>query len=366
MELKQDYTTRFDWRKHRLYSSAKVRCGDHCSRRDGRENAMKQVRIFALGFLLNLVVMLISPGNAAAQTAPTFVGVRTFLSAPYEPDLDKLQADFAVLGVPFDEGTWGQPGERYGPRDMRENSQEYAHDLTEGFYYIDGDRTVLKGKRWVDVGDVIVYPTVPAETGEKITSAVKKILAKKTFPIILGGDHSITFPVIRAFDVPLPVVHIDAHLDTWNGAKGNLDHASWVLRMAKLPSVKKIVQLGMRGIANDQEGAANAKALGTNVVTCEEINRRGVSAAIDAIPRSENIYVTFDVDSMDPTLAPGTGTYEPGGLNFTEIDELMKQIPTKGKLVGLDIVEVNPYRDPSGRTAQTAIRLMVDLLATAF
>jgi len=96
------------------------------------------------------------PTLAPAQTAPTFVGVRTFLSAPYEPDLDKLHADFAVLGVPFDEGTWGQPGERYGPRDLRENSQEYAHDLTDGFYYLDGDRTVLKGKRWVDVGDVIV------------------------------------------------------------------------------------------------------------------------------------------------------------------------------------------------------------------
>ena len=186
------------------------------------------------------------PNLAHAQTAPTFVGIRTFLSAPYQPDLDKLNADFAVLGVPFDEGTWGQPGERYGPRDLRENSQEYAHDLTEGFYYIDGERTLLKGKRWVDVGDVIVYPTVPAETGQKTTDAVKKILAKKSFPIILGGDHSITFPVIRAYDVPLTVVHIDAHLDTWNGAKGNLDHASWVMRVAKLPSVKKIVQLGMR------------------------------------------------------------------------------------------------------------------------
>jgi agmatinase len=249
---------------------------------------------------------------------------------------------------------------------LRENSQEYAHDLTEGFYYIDGDRTLLKGKRWVAVGDVIIYPTVPAETGQKITESVRKILAKKSFPIILGGDHSITFPVIRAYDVPLTVVHIDAHLDTWNGAKGNLDHASWVLRVAKLPSVKRIVQLGMRGIANDPEAAGNAKALGTKIVTGEEIHRRGVSVAIDAIPQSENIYVTFDVDSMDPTLAPGTGTLEPGGLTFAEIDELMQGIPKKGQLVGLDIVEVNPYRDPSGRTAQTAIRLMVDLLGAAF
>jgi agmatinase len=320
----------------------------------------------SIAFAALVLLLLAAPFSIKAQTAPTFVGIRTFLSAPYQPDLEKLNADFAVLGVPFDEGTWGQPGERYGPRDLRENSQEYAHDLTEGFYYIDGERTLLKGKRWVDVGDVIVYPTVPAETGQKTTDAVKKILAKKSFPIILGGDHSITFPVIRAYDVPLTVVHIDAHLDTWNGAKGNLDHASWVLRVAKLPSVKKVVQLGMRGIANDAEAAGNAKAIGTKVVTGEEIHRRGVSAAIDAIPQSENIYVTFDVDSMDPTLAPGTGTLEPGGLSFAEIDELMQGIPEKGKLVGLDIVEVNPYRDPSGRTAQTAIRVMVDLLGAAF
>src|SRR5215813_10239753 len=223
--------------------------------------------------ILTAAVCFATP--ALCQTAPTFVGVRTFLSAPYEPDLTKLPVgtDFAVLGVPFDEGTWGQPGERYGPRDMRENSQEYAHDLTEGFYYIDGDRTVLKGKHWVDAGDVLIYPTVAEQTDAKITEAVKSILARKAFPIVLGGDHSITFPIIRAFDVPLTVVHIDAHLDTWNGAKGNLDHASWVLRVAKLSIAKNIVQLGMRGIANAPEAAGNAKALHTRVVTAEEIHR---------------------------------------------------------------------------------------------
>src|ERR1700687_249184 len=278
-------------------------------------NMMNKMIVAGCFLALTLGVPLIS----FAQTAPTFVGVRTFLSARYDPDLDHLKADFAVLGVPFDEGTWGQPGERYGPRDMRENSQEYAHDLTEGFYYIDSDGTVLKGKHWVDVGDVIIYPTVAEETNAKITEAVKKILAKKAFPIILGGDHSITFPVVRAFDIPLTIVHIDAHLDTWNGAKGNLDHASWVLRVAKLPTVKHITQLGMRGIANDQEAIGNARAIHTKIVTSEEI------------PQSENIYISFDVDSMDPTLAPGTGTLEPGGLNFAEIDELLRGIPSKGK-----------------------------------
>src|SRR4029077_7853148 len=118
-----------------------------------------------LGVLTGGILWLaLSAPRLWGQSQPTFVGVRTFLGAPYVTNLDELRADFAVLGVPFDEGTWGQPGERYGPRDLRESSQEYNHDLTEGFYYIDGDKTVLKGKHWADVGDVLLYPTVPAQT----------------------------------------------------------------------------------------------------------------------------------------------------------------------------------------------------------
>src|SRR5262250_3952237 len=206
---------------------------------------MKRRRIRkALRYLLAGMPLLAVCAAASGQSQPTFVGVRTFLGAPYVTNLEELKADFAVLGVPFDEGTWGQPGERYGPRAMRESSQEYNHDLTEGFYYIDGDRTVLKGKHWVDVGDVPVMPTVPSQTDDKITETVRKIRSKGAFPIVLGGDHSITFPVLRAFDIPVTVIHFDAHLDTWNGAPGNLDHASWVNRAVSLSNVKKVVQLG--------------------------------------------------------------------------------------------------------------------------
>jgi agmatinase len=315
-------------------------------------------------------VLLFVHSGAKGQSQPTFVGVRTFLGAPYVTNLDELKADFAVLGVPFDEGTWGQPGERYGPRDLRESSQEYNHDLTEGFYYIDGDRTVLKGKHWVDVGDVLLYPTVPAQTNDKITAAVKKIIEKKAFPVVLGGDHSITFPVLRAVDASLgkdvTLVHFDAHLDTWNGEPGNLDHASWVNRAAQLPHVKKIVQVGMRGLANDPEAIGNARKIHTSIVTSEQIHTKGVEWALAQIPASENIYISLDVDVMDPSLAPGTGTLEPDGLNFRELDELLKGVAGKGRLVGFDVVEVNPYRDPSGRTAQTAVRLMIDLLGAAF
>jgi len=292
--------------------------------------------------------------------------VRTFLGAPYVKNLDELKADFAVLGVPFDEGTWGWPGERYGPRDLRESSQEYNHDLSEGFYYIEGDRTTLKGKRWADVGDIEVFPTVPATTEEKVTNAVRKILQKNALPIVLGGDHSISFPVIRALDRDVTVIHFDAHLDTWNGEPGNLDHASWVNRTAKLPHVKKIVQIGMRGLANDPEAIGNARKIGTKIVTSEQIHKKGVQWALDQIPSSDAIYISLDVDVMDPLLAPGTGTLEPDGLNFHEIDELLKGATKKGKLAGFDVVEVNPMRDSSGRTAQTAVRLMIDMLSAAF
>jgi agmatinase len=312
------------------------------------------------------LLVLIVPGSVPAQSLPTFEGIRTFLGAPYVKKLDDLQADFAVLGVPFDEGTWGQPGERYGPRDLRESSMEYNHDLTQGFFYIDGERTVLKGKRWVDVGDVEVFPTVPAQTNDKITASVRAILARKAFPVVLGGDHSITFPVVRAYDLPLTVIHFDAHLDTWDAAPGNLDHSSWVNRVAALKTVKNIIQVGMRGITNDPEATGNAHKAHTTIITSEQIHRQGAAWALAKIPRSGNVYITLDVDVMDPTLAPGTGTLEPGGLSFSEIDDLLMGAAGKGTLVGFDVVEVNPYRDPSGRTAQTAVRLTIDLLGAAF
>jgi agmatinase len=220
------------------------------------------------------------------------------------------------------------------------------------------------------VGDVLIYPTVPAETDNKITAAVKKIIEKKAFPIVLGGDHSITFPVLRAVDGALgedvTLVHFDAHLDTWNGAPGNVDHASWVNRAAQLPHLKKIVQIGMRGLANDPEAIGNARKVHTSIMTSEQIHAKGVDRALAQIPSSENIYISLDVDVMDPSLAPGTGTLEPDGLSFRELDELLKGVAAKGRLVGFDVVEVNPYRDPSGRTAQTAVRLMIDLLGAAF
>lgn len=303
--------------------------------------------------------------NAPCPSPVNFAGIRTFLSAPYVPNLEDLKADIAVVGVPFDEGTWNAPGTRYGPRELREGTAMYKMcDLSLGFYYIEGDRTVLKGKRWADVGDVETWPTVPAQTNDSVTRELRTILTKKAFPVVLGGDHSITFPVLRAYDVPLTLIHFDAHLDTWTGATGNLDHASWVNRAAKLPNVKKIIQIGMRGLANDFEAMDNVRKINSTIITSEQIHRRGVEWALSQIPKSENIYVSLDVDVMDPAVAPGTGTLEPGGLSFFQLDDLLTGLAPKGRLVGMDVVEVDD-RDHSGRTAQTAVRLIIDLLGIA-
>ena len=170
--------------------------------------------------LLALALFFSTASNLRSQEPvsglQTFAGIRTFVGAPYIPRCEKLEADIAVLGVPFDEGTWGWPGERYGPRDIREGSQDYKQaDLKNGFYYFDSDTYVLKGKRWADCGDVEVAPTVPALTNDHVTEAVKRIRDQKAFPVVIGGDHSITFPIIRALqDVPsIMIVHFDAHLD---------------------------------------------------------------------------------------------------------------------------------------------------------
>ncbi len=325
----------------------------------------KKQLIAAVALLVLLTSAALFAQDPPCASPVNFAGIRTFLSAPYVPRIEDLKADIAVVGVPFDEGTWNAPGTRYGPRELREGTAMYKMcDLSQGFYYIDGDRVVLLGKHWADVGDVETWPTVPAQTNDSITRSIRAILAKKAFPVVLGGDHSITFPVLRAFDAPVTLIHFDAHLDTWTGAPGNLDHASWVNRAAQLPQVKKIVQIGMRGLANDTEAMANFRKIHSTLITSEQIHRRGVEWALSQIPASENFYVSLDVDVLDPAVAPGTGTLEPGGLSFFQLDDLLTGLKDKGRLVGVDLVEVDD-RDHSGRTAQTAVRLLIDLLGSS-
>jgi agmatinase len=307
------------------------------------------------------------PAHPLGSRFQDFGGIRTFLRAPHVDDLQKLQADVAVLGVPFDEGTTLRPGARYGPREIREMSLTYGwHRLQGAFYYIDGGRVALKGKRWADCGDVEIVPTQVARTFDNITEAVRAIAAKKALPVILGGDHAISFPAIRGLDgPPLMVVHFDAHLDTWDYGPEDLGHAGWVLHSARLPFVKRLVQIGMRGLANDEGAVKSARDAGSVIITAEELRRYGIKAALAKIPRSERIYVSIDIDVLDPSIAPGTGTPEVDGLSFDQLRQILVALPSKGRLAGMDVVEVTPYYDPGGITALAAARLVIDLVGAA-
>lgn len=317
----------------------------------------------ALGACLGAQSPAASPMGNSAQD---FGGIRTFLRAPYVRDLVALDADVVVLGVPVDQGTSNRPGQRYGPRDIREASLIYAWAPENGFYYIDTDQTVLKGVRWADVGDVDVVPSSMVRTSLNISAAVAAIVKSGAFPVILGGDHSIAFPAVRGLGrSPLTVVHFDAHLDSYGDGDPNvLNHGAWVQQVAKLPGVT-FVQIGMRGIANDAGGVARARQLGSRMFTAERVHRDGVRAVLDALPDLGDIYVSLDIDVLDPSLAPGTGTVEVGGLSFQQLHELLVGLPRKGRVIGLDLVEVNSFFDPTGVTAQTAVRLIIDLLGAS-
>jgi agmatinase len=300
------------------------------------------------------------------NSSQDFGGIRTFLRAPYVRDLAALDADVVVVGAPVDQGTSNRPGQRYGPRDIREASLIYAWAPENGFYYIDTAQTVLKGVRWADVGDVDVVPGSMERTSRNITAVVSAIVQRGAFPVILGGDHSVAFPGIRGIGKsPLTVVHFDAHLDSYgDGDPGVLNHGAWVQQVAKLPGIT-FVQIGMRGIANDAEGVARARQLGSRIITSERVHREGVRAILEALPALGDIYVSLDIDVLDPSLAPGTGTIEVGGLTFQQLHELLVGLPRKGRVVGVDVVEVNPLFDSTGVTAQTAVRLIIDLLGAS-
>jgi agmatinase len=317
----------------------------------------------ALGAHVDAQSPVASPLGNSVQD---FGGIRTFLRATYVRDLAAIDADIVVVGAPVDQGTSNRPGQRYGPRDIREASLIYAWAPANGFYYIDTEQTVLKGVRWADVGDVDVVPSSMERTSRNITTVVDAIVKKGAFPVVLGGDHGVAFPAIRGIGKsPLTVVHFDAHLDSYgDGDPTVLNHGGWVQQVARLPGIN-FVQIGMRGIANDSFGVARARQLGSRIVTAERVHREGVRAVLDALPALGDIYVSLDIDVLDPSLAPGTGTLELGGLTFQQMHELLVGLPRKGRVVGLDVVEVTPFFDATGVTAQTAVRLIIDLLGAS-
>jgi agmatinase len=284
-----------------------------------------------------------------ARVGRAFTGIPTFLHAPLESDLSRLDADVAVLGVPFDEGSPFAPGSRFAPRAIREHSLRLGR---AGLYDIENDRSylgeLLAKRRLADAGDVDVVPSRADLTMENVTADVAAILAKGAMPVVIGGDHTITYPVVRAFATPIHVIQLDAHLDYGAVEHGMTYTNGQAFRhLHPLPHVRSLTQIGIRSWRDNPRNAREARAAGSRIVTMPDLRAKGFAAALAHLPESgeEAAYVSIDVDAYDMSLCPGCVSGEPGGMTFEEMREMLKAISRRMPVAGFDLVEVNPQLD---------------------
>lgn len=304
--------------------------------------------------------------NAGAMP---YVGIASFLKAPICTDLAQLAADVAVIGIPFDEGTMNRPGTRFGPRALREQSSLYEQYVPgEGYYDIELRKTILRGVEIADCGDVPIQPLSTQANHERMTKSIETILDHGALPVSIGGDHSITYPVVKGFSDAgeIGIIQIDTHADVFTFYESDLTHGSPMINIANhCPNVTKFVQIGMRGVMLGERDYTDSVQRGNVIITSDEVRRHGPDWVLDQIPEMP-YYVTFDIDSMDPSIAPGAGTPEPGGLMYWQARDLLRGVAGKAPVVGFDLVEVNPLYDNGGTTALLATRLIIDFLGAIF
>jgi agmatinase len=255
-----------------------------------------------------------------------FVGIATFGKSPYVPDWSAIDADVAILGAPLDMGTQWRAGARFGPRAVREASMLFSFGHA-GAYDHEDDVTYLDGVRMVDIGDADIVHTDTEASHAAIEAGVRAILKAGALPVVIGGDHSINIPCIRAFDgeAPIHIVQIDAHLDFVDERHGvRFGHGNPMRRAAEQAHVTGLSQFGIRNVSSTaKEGYEAARAMGSDILSVRQIRAMGVAAALARIPEGARYYVTLDIDGFDPSIAPGTGTPSHGGFLYYEVLELL-------------------------------------------
>ena len=301
-----------------------------------------------------------------------FTGLVSFMRVPTCTDLDAVDADIAILGAPTDEGSPWKPGSRFAPRKIRELSLKYAgygpvqHQL--GYYDIDEDRRYLeyerRHNRIVDCGDSDIIYTNVRMTFDNITRDVRRILDAGAFPVVIGGDHAVTYPVVRAYTERLNVVHFDAHMDYRPFIHGvQWANGNPIRNVARLKTCHHIVQVGIRSLRTRQGDVQDSRARGNDIVTMPEFRRRGPRAIVDLLPPDEPVYVSIDVDVLDLPLVPGCASSEVNGLTYDELRQTLFAIARGREVIGFDFVEVNPMLDVAAdNTSQLGAQIIIEFL----
>ncbi len=301
----------------------------------------------------------------SGMASPRFSGIASFMRLPVlDPAEAPGRVDIGLVGIPFDGATTNRPGARLGPRRVREASTgTRALNAATGIAPYDLAACA-------DLGDVCVNPIDVAATAARIEAFYEPLAAAGIVPLSMGGDHFVTYPVLRALgrDRPLGLVHIDAHSDTDDGQYdgSRLTHGTPFRRAIEdgVLDPTRMIQIGLRGSVDAADELDWARAQGVRIVPMEEVVSRGlpqVAAEARAVIGASPAYLSFDIDALDPAYAPGTGTPEMGGFTSREALFLVRALNGLD-FIGADLVEVAPPLDPSGITALAGATLAFEIL----
>jgi len=296
---------------------------------------------------------------------PRYVGIPTFFRAPWKEDLKDV--DIGIIGVPFDGGVTNRPGSRHGPREVRNQST---------LVRLKNQATGIAPHelcRVADIGDAWVpEPFELTASHNAIQNTFERVIENKILPLAVGGDHSVSLPIFRALakDGPVGMIHIDAHCDTGDDYMGSKFHHGAPFSRAVeegLLDPRRTVQIGIRGSVNDLDLWKFSHDSGMRVIYMDEFYRLGIDKTLEEAKRIVGdgpVYISFDIDSLDPAFAPGTGTPEIGGLTSLEAQLLIRGCSGLN-IIGADMVEVAPSFDQSGSTAMVGANILFELLCVA-
>jgi agmatinase len=302
-------------------------------------------------------------GPLDSSRIPRFAGFATFARLPRIDQVER--ADVAVVGVPFDSGVSYRPGARFGPAAVREASRLLRP------YHPELDVSPFAERQVVDAGDIAVNPFNIGEAIETLQQEAEALQADGTRLVTVGGDHTIALPLLRAAAKrhgPVALLHFDAHLDTWDTYFGEpYTHGTPFRRASEegILDTSALSHVGTRGPLYGKRDLEEDRRLGFGIVTSGDVMRRGVAEIVDALRQrigDRPLYVSVDIDVLDPAHAPGTGTPEAGGLTSRELLEILRGLRDLN-LVGADVVELAPAYDHAEITAIAASHVAYDLVS---
>ena len=301
-------------------------------------------------------------GQVDATKIPRFAGLGTFARLPRIDEVER--ADIAVVGVPFDAGTSYRPGARFGPMHIRDSSRLLRP------YNQAQEASPFALAQVVDAGDIAANPFDIDLAVNQIGEGIGELLAKGLRLVTLGGDHTIAYPILRELHRlhgEITVIHFDAHLDTWDTYFGApLTHGTPFRRASEdgLIDQTSSLHVGIRGPLYDKADLADDARLGFAVITSDDLDTTGAAGVIERIRKrvgNKPVYVSIDVDVLDPAFAPGTGTPEMGGLSSRELLRLVRSLDALN-VIGADVVEVSPQYDHAQITGFAAAHLTYELI----